>query len=117
MNLPITEGRGEIPGKRSASKGIGVVYFLRLRSGGLYIGASTDLGRRFDAHASGRGGRATRLDPPVSVEKVETFPTFAQARSREAQLKRWTRAKKEALLAGAVDRLQALSKSRENLNG
>jgi len=51
------------------------------------------------------------------VEKVETFPTFAQARSREAQLKRWTRAKKEALLAGAFDRLQALSKSRENRNG
>jgi predicted GIY-YIG superfamily endonuclease len=32
---------------------------------------------------------------------------------REAQIKRWTRAKKEALVAGDINKLQELSKSRQ----
>ena len=94
-------------------KGTFVVYFLRLRSGVPYVGASADLEQRLDAHASGQAGRTTRLDPPISLLRFEAYPTFPAARRREAQLKRWSRAKKEALLRGDLVTLRALSQSRE----
>jgi predicted GIY-YIG superfamily endonuclease len=76
--------------KGSPSKGSVSSHFLRLRFGGLYIGASMNLEHGFDHHASGRGRRTTRVDPPVSVWRIESFPAFTKDRSREPQLKRWT---------------------------
>ena len=43
----------------------------------------------------------------------EELPTRAAAEEREAQLKRWSRAKKEALIGGNRDRLRQLSQSRD----
>jgi predicted GIY-YIG superfamily endonuclease len=45
MNALIAEARRMAlsKGQRPASKGMPVVYFLRLRSGVIYIGASEDL--------------------------------------------------------------------------
>lgn len=80
--------------KGSPSKGSASSHFLRLRSGGLYIGASMNLEHGLDHHASGRGRRTTRVDPPVSVWRIESFPAFTKDRSREPQLKRWTCGKK-----------------------
>ena len=80
----------------------------------LYIGASEDLEQRLDDHVSGQACRTTQLDPPVALLRTEGFPTFSGARTREAQLKRWSRAKKEALLSGALERLHTLSQSRES---
>ncbi len=87
-------------------------YILRLKSGQLYIGSTTDLDRRFAEHTAGQACRTTKLDPPVKVVYSESFPTFSEARKREAQIKRWNRAKKEALVAGDMVKLQNLSKSR-----
>jgi putative endonuclease len=42
----------------------------------------------------------------------ESLPTFSDARKQEAQIKRWSRAKKEALVAGDMAKLRNLSKSR-----
>lgn len=103
-------------GHRPASKGTCVVYFLRLHSGALYIGVSEDLEQRLEDHSSGQACRTTRLDPPVSFLRFESFETLSEARLREAQLKRWSRAKKEALLSGDLERLHVLSKSRESAN-
>jgi predicted GIY-YIG superfamily endonuclease len=100
-------------GQRPASKGSCVIYFLRLRSGALYIGASEDLEQRLDDHDSGQACRTTHLDPPASFLGIETYPTFSDARAREAQLKRWSRAKKEALIRGDAERLRTLSRSRD----
>jgi len=87
-------------------------YILRLKSGQLYIGATTDLEKRFEDHLIGQACRTTKLDPPVKVVYSESLLTFSDARKREAQIKRWSRAKKEALLAGDIEKLQNLSKSR-----
>jgi putative endonuclease len=100
-------------GQRPASKGIPVVYLLQLRSGIIYIGASEDLEQRLSDHASGQACRTTQLDPPVALLLIEILATFSEARTREAQLKRWSRAKKEALIKGELERLRALSQSRE----
>ena len=87
-------------------------YILRLKSGQLYIGATNDLKQRYQDHQNGKACRTTKLDPPLKLAYSESLPTFSDARKREAQIKRWTRAKKEALVAGDVLKLRNLSKSR-----
>ena len=90
-------------------------YILRLKSGQLYIGSTTDLDRRFAEHTAGQACRTTKLDPPVKLVYSESFPTFSEARKREAQIKRWTRAKKEALVSGDMAKLSKLSKSKKKV--
>jgi putative endonuclease len=87
-------------------------YILRLKSGQLYIESTTNLDHRFAEHAAGRACRTTKLDPPPKLVYSESLPTFSDARKREAQIKRWSRAKKEALVVGDMDKLRELSESR-----
>jgi putative endonuclease len=89
------------------------LYILRLQSGQLYVGATTDLDRRWREHQSGEACRTTRLDPPRAIVYTEEFPSFADARGREAQIKRWSRAKREALVARDLDALQRLAQSHD----
>ena len=95
----------------SLSRGIAFVYILRLRSGKLYVGCSDDAEPRFAKHEEGTACRMTNIDPPRAVVWIEVQPNFSTARRREAQLKKWSRAKKEALIAGDFDRLRAVSRS------
>jgi putative endonuclease len=88
-------------------------YVLRLKSGKLYIGATTDLKLRYQDHLSGKACQTTKFDPPVGLAYSETFEFFSEARKREAQVKRWSRAKKEALISGNHGRLHEFAKSRE----
>ena len=89
-------------------------YILRLQSGNLYIGSTKDLEKRYQRHRDGSGSTTTSTDPPVAVVFSEEHETFSIARKRETQVKRWSRAKKEALVAGDKEKLRALSKSRRN---
>jgi predicted GIY-YIG superfamily endonuclease len=88
-------------------------YILRLKTGTLYPGATTDLQRRWREHISGEACRTTKHDPPLALVYHEEFTTFSEARRREAQIKRWGRKKKEALVAGDKDLLRALAMSRD----
>ena len=101
----------------SLSRGTCVVYFLHLRSGILYVGASADLEQRLGDHASGQACRTTALDVPLALLRVEIYSTFSEARKREAQLKRWSRPKKEALVRGDLDHLRKLSQSHDQTVG
>jgi len=92
----------------------GWFYILRLKSGALYIGATTDLNQRYKDHCSGKACRTTLLDPPVALLYKEEFQTFSEARKREAQIKRWSRAKKEALVSGGLSKLKALAISNQS---
>jgi predicted GIY-YIG superfamily endonuclease len=89
-------------------------YILRLKSGALYPGATTDLDRRWKEHVSGDACQTTQRDPPESIVYHEAFATFPDARRREAQIKRWTRKKKEALVAGDKALLRALAVSHDH---
>jgi putative endonuclease len=86
-------------------------YILRLQSGSLYPGATADLKQRYEEHCTKRACRTTTLDPPVALVYSEEYETFSEARQREAQVKRWSRAKKEALVADDLATLRKLSKS------
>jgi putative endonuclease len=91
------------------------LYILRLKSGKLYIGATADLDQRCREHFEGKACRTTKVDPPVGLVHSEEYQTNLEARRREAQIKRWSRAKKEALVYGDMAKLQELSKSREDV--
>jgi putative endonuclease len=88
-------------------------YILRLKSGQLYVGSTTDLDQRYKDHCSGKACRTTQLDPPVALLYSEELDSFSDARKREAQVKRWSRSKKEALVAGDLSRLRELSRCRK----
>jgi putative endonuclease len=90
------------------------LYILRLKSGNLYIGSTLGLEQRLQEHVEGRACYTTCLDPPLTLVYSEKYTTFREARRREDQLKRWTRAKKEALISGDLEILRKLAKSREN---
>ena len=88
-------------------------YILRLRSGRLYLGATCSLDDRWERHLAGRGCQTTKIDPPVQLVYSEQCPDFSGARHREVQVKRWTRAKKESLIAGDLGQLHLLAKRRK----
>jgi putative endonuclease len=82
------------------------VYILRCADDSLYIGSTTDVWRRLENHLDGKGSRYTAQRRPVRLAFYETHPTLEQAVARERQIKRWTRVKKEALIAGDAIRLK-----------
>jgi len=98
----------------SLSRGIPVVYFLRLANGSIYVGASTNLELRIRDHVSGKACETTRRHPPRALLRVELWEDFSAARKRESQLKRWSGQKKEALVAEDFSRLQELAQSHDD---
>ena len=86
------------------------LYILRLKSGQLYIGSTTDLDQRYKDHCCGKACRTTQLDPPQELLYSEELDSFSHARKREAQIKRWSRGKREALASGDLKTLRELAK-------
>jgi len=77
------------------------VYIAKARTGRYYVGITTDVSRRIEKHNSGDGSRlAMQQGPFVLVYKSEAFSGKSEARKREAQLKKWSRLKKEKLISG-----------------
>lgn len=77
-----------------------VVYLLRCGDGSLYCGITNDLGRRVEAHESGRGGRFTRSRRPIELVWKKSRQSETAARRLEPMVKRLPRASKLALVAG-----------------
>jgi predicted GIY-YIG superfamily endonuclease len=89
------------------------LYSLRLKSGQLYVGTTTDLDQRYKDHCSGKACRTTQLDPPQKLLYSEELETFSDARRRESQVKRWSRGKREALASGDLKTLRQLANRRK----
>ncbi len=73
---------------------------------------TTDLEKRVQDHQSGDGAQYTCARLPVSLKYSEQFKSKQEAESREKQLKRWSKVKKEALVSGNLSNLSKLSKSK-----
>jgi predicted GIY-YIG superfamily endonuclease len=85
------------------------VYILRCADGSLYIGHTDDLAMRVARHNAGSADCSfTRKRRPVRLVYSEPFASREAAVSRERQLKRWTRAKKDALISGDTPLLKRL---------
>ena len=67
------------------------VYLLICRDGRTYAGIATDVAARFAVHASGKGAKFTRSNPPVRVLGTRAFATKSEAMKAEAALKKLDR--------------------------
>jgi len=85
------------------------VYILLCADQTFYVGYTTDIGTRERQHNEGRGCQYTSTRTPVQLVYCECKRTEKAALERERQIKRWTRAKKAALIAGDYETLNKLS--------
>lgn len=76
------------------------VYMVRCAGGQLYSGWTNDPAARLYAHKTGRGAKSTRALHAKELAYLEKCPDKSAALRREVQLKRMTKAQKEALCAG-----------------
>jgi putative endonuclease len=92
--------------------GFAWVYILQTADGALYVGQTRDLGERVRKHGYGLGSKFTADHTSPRLVFCEGPMSLEAAVGREAQLKRWSRLKKEALIRADVGLLKALSRSR-----
>ena len=84
------------------------VYILRWADGALYIGETSDIAARVAKHNEGGASAFTAKRRPVVLAYSEQHPNRNTALARERQVKRWTRRKKDALVAGDLKLLKRL---------
>ena len=84
------------------------IYILQCSDESLYVGSTGNVQRRLAEHTSGHGGDYTCQRRPVKLLFIEEYPDKPTAEKREAQIKRWTNAKKLALVNGDLELLKLL---------
>lgn len=83
-----------------------ITYMLRCADGSYYLGHTDELEKRIAEHQHGEGCAWTKSRLPVELVWRQEFPDREAARAAEQQIKRWSRAKKEALIEGNFDLLR-----------
>lgn len=78
------------------------LYLVRCDDGSLYTGISTDVARRFEAHAQNRGARRLRGRGPLQLVYSEAVGDRRQALRLEYRVKRLSKAEKERLVRGEL---------------
>ena len=81
------------------------VYILRYRDGSYYTGNTDDLEKRLWAHAEGLAADWTKRRRPIELVWCDWAGTRYEALEFERRVKNWSRAKKEALIAGDWERV------------
>lgn len=74
------------------------VYMLKNSHGDLYIGISENPPQRVRNHNEDRGALFTKRDSTFEIVFLEEYPTYAESRKREVQIKKWRRDTKEMLI-------------------
>jgi LAO/AO transport system kinase len=87
------------------------VYLLGCADGSYYCGHTDDMAARMLQHQEGDGGY-TSTRKPVTLAWQGEFETREGAIAFEQQIKGWSRAKKEALIAGDWDLIRQLANSK-----
>jgi len=86
------------------------MYILSCSNGSYYVGHTDNVKRRLKEHNAGKGSTHTAKYGPVRLLYSEEFDSETDATVRELQIKRWTKAKKEALMSGNLAELKRLAK-------
>ena len=76
------------------------VYILRCKDGSYYTGHTDDLEKRLAEHQQGSGAEWTRRRRPVELAWCANGTSRDEVFAFERRVKNWSRAKKEALIAG-----------------
>jgi predicted GIY-YIG superfamily endonuclease len=89
-------------------------YMLRCADDHYYVGSTDNLELRVSQHQAGAFPNCyTFKRRPVLLVWSEAFPDRLQAKEAESRLKGWSRAKKEALMAGDWGRISTLAQNRQ----
>ena len=88
------------------------MYLLRCADGTTYVGSTRDLAHRLAQHMSGLGSAYTSQRLPVELAYAEEFDRIDEAYAREKQVQNWSRAKREALIAGDWAGVSAAARKR-----
>jgi putative endonuclease len=93
------------------------VYILRCADGSYYTGITQKpVESRVWEHNAGVAKSYTSTRRPVELVFAEPFERIVDAIAAEQQIKRWSRAKKEALIARDYGRLRELARNRSDFS-
>ena len=92
------------------------VYILKCSDGSYYTGSTSNIEKRLSEHQHGEVKGYTQNRRPIELVFSENFDDVYYAISAERKIKRWTRAKKEALIEGNFNLLHKLSECRNDSN-
>lgn len=85
-------------------------YILRCSDRSYYVGHTDEIERRLAEHETGATRGYTAARRPVQLVWFQEFLTREEAKAAEAQIKRWSRRKKEALIGGRMEELRAAAR-------
>jgi putative endonuclease len=86
------------------------VYMVRCADGSFYVGVTNDADHRVGEHNFGEDPECyTFTRRPVELVYASEFHEVTDAIRWEKQLKKWSRSKKEALIAGDWERIKLLA--------
>ena len=89
------------------------VYILKCADDSYYTGITNDVNRRFNEHQIGKHPESyTFSRRPVELVFYEEFTDPTIAIEYEKKIKKWSRAKKEALINDQCEKLPMLSKKK-----
>jgi LAO/AO transport system kinase len=88
------------------------VYLLRCADASYYCGHTDDLAARMQQHSTSAIGYTAMRKPVMLVWQGE-FEKREEALAFERQIKGWSRAKKEALIAGDWCKISELARSKK----
>lgn len=91
------------------------VYILLCSDGSYYVGSTRgSLDKRIAEHNAGTFDGYTAQRRPLRLVFSQDFDRITDAVAAERQLKGWSRAKKEALIAGDFETIRLLAQRRSN---
>ena len=90
-----TPPRPDLPAGRAC-------YLLLCEDTSFYCGLTSNLTRRLQHHASGKGSGYTKGVRPVALVWFEPAADRMQAAARERQIKKWNHRKKQDLQEGLI---------------
>jgi putative endonuclease len=94
---------------------VSYVYILKCADGTYYTGVTSNLTQRVFQHQKGfHKNSYTYSRRPVKLVFYAEFTDINLAIVKEKQIKKWSRAKKEALINGEFDKLPNLAKKKFN---
>ncbi len=88
------------------------LYILRCADGSYYTGHTDSLEQRIAQHEAGTFEGYTATRRPLLLMYSQEFASREEALAAEMQVKRWNRAKKEALIRGDLDGLRQAARKR-----
>ncbi len=90
------------------------LYILECADGSYYTGSTWDLEKRLWEHQNGLGAKHTAKHLPVTLVYCEECERIEDAYTREKQIQGWSRKKKQALMAGDMNKLHSLAECKND---